>query len=611
MTNNGINSNLRVDGLRVRPYDLSSKVAHEKPGLDLFDDRSDFLLMAHQRYVAAVFCVINDNALRSPARRLNTTLIVQICDMTTGETVAAKSLKISFKASEICHTFRVDIMLEYSEVCAAHVYEVQVCEADTCHLLDRKEMRFFDMPRIRRVPTKWFQAVGAFAYDASDYDMTPMRGLCDVGPCGIGVRFHMNCDLDLDRERWPELEIRMIAPDGKVCSDYCRPQRDESSDGLAFVGCTFEIPEGKEGIYYVELRNVGYPFAGAVFRVGGEPVGGKWDALQTEYISDYDLKKGEARWGKMSEQVTAAADEFDKALDDFIADEPEVTGGMSDDIDDLIGLTSVKVRLAEYTQLARFSRLRERCGLPALSTPLHAMFLGSPGTGKTTVAKIIGRRLHDIGVLSKGHVVVRERSTLIGQFYSSESEKTLKALEEAKGGILFIDEAYQLYQPEDPKDPGRFVIETLMTALADESDRDWMLILAGYSEPMQAMFALNPGLRSRIPASNIYTFEDFTESELVAIAEGYFRRHRFELTPEARTSLTALLAHDYRNRGTDFGNARHVMNLIQTGIIPAMAMRLSHIDAPTVAQLSRIEAADIPAPRLCAPVSRPRIGFAV
>lgn len=170
------------------------------------------------------------------------------------------------------------------------------------------------------------------------------------------------------------------------------------------------------------------------------------------------------------------------------------------------------------------------------------MFLGSPGTGKSTVAKMMGVMLHRAGVQSKGHVVVRERATLLEQNYNSEAEKTMEAIEAAQGGILFIDEAYQLCQPNDPRDPGKFVIETLLTALADDSNHDWMLVLAGYSDQMKRMFDMNPGFKSRIPDSNIYVFDDFTESELMEIAEKYLERNNYTLSDE--TALTEIQAAD-------------------------------------------------------------------
>lgn len=287
-------------------------------------------------------------------------------------------------------------------------------------------------------------------------------------------------------------------------------------------------------------------------------------------------------------------------------DEPEVE---EQTLDKMIGLGSVKEKLVTYEHLVRFNKLRRDSGLPTPSIPLHAMFLGAPGTGKTTVAKMMGKMLADTGVLSYGHVVVKERSKLIGQFYSNEEKNTLRAIEDAQGGILFIDEAYQLYQPHDPKDPGKFVIETLMTALADESKRDWMLILAGYPDEMRKMFEMNPGLKSRIPDSNIYVFDDYTAGELMCIAENYLERNQYTLTAEAREALTLRLRSDYEQRDKSFGNARHVVNMIETDILPAMAARVVQTGESDVKVLTEIQACDIPKPVRRLQTCRQRIGF--
>ena len=279
------------------------------------------------------------------------------------------------------------------------------------------------------------------------------------------------------------------------------------------------------------------------------------------------------------------------------------------ELDNLVGLHSVKEKLRSYEKLILFNNMRLEQKMPALKLPLHAMFWGSPGTGKTTVAKRMGLMLRRAGVLSEGHVVIKERATLLGPYYSNEETNTLKAIEEAQGGILFIDEAYQLYQPDDPRDPGKFVIEALMTALADESKRDWMLILAGYKEPMKRMFEMNPGLKSRIPESNIYVFDDFTEDELMEIAENYLNRNKFTLTDDARQALSGRLGSDYKHRDDSFGNARHVLNLIQTEILPTMASRVVTSEATGVAALSQIQLCDIPQPVKHSCSQRPRIGY--
>lgn len=224
----------------------------------------------------------------------------------------------------------------------------------------------------------------------------------------------------------------------------------------------------------------------------------------------------------------------------------------------------------------------------------------------------MGLMLRRAGVLSKGHVVIRERSTLLGQNYNSEAEKTLAAIEEAQGGILFIDEAYQLYQPNDSRDPGKFVIETLLTALSDTSKRDWMLILAGYPDEMKQMFGMNPGFKSRIPDSNFYYFDDFTESELMEIAEKYLSRNEYTLAPDAHKALSDRLKTDFFNREKNFGNARHVINLIQTEILPAMAIRVTEAtDTVDNTSLTLIQASDIPQSAAVKQHRSTRVGFSI
>ena len=212
-----------------------------------------------------------------------------------------------------------------------------------------------------------------------------------------------------------------------------------------------------------------------------------------------------------------------------------------------------------------------------------------------------------MGILSKGHVVVRERSSLIGKLYGSEEESTLEALKEAQGGILFIDEAYQLINEHDPRDPGRHVINTLLSKLSDESNRDWMLILAGYPKQTLRLYDINPGLKSRIPDTNIYTFEDFSQQELMEIAENYFTQNQYTLSEKAREALASRLNADFINKDESFGNARHVMNLIQTNIIPAMAARV--ISSHSTNDLTTILECDIPRPINNENSNRRRIGF--
>lgn len=303
------------------------------------------------------------------------------------------------------------------------------------------------------------------------------------------------------------------------------------------------------------------------------------------------------------------ADNEDRNLDDEInLDKTESENSWSM-LDNLTGLQSVKDKLYTYKSLVDFTKLRTEKNLSTTNISLHSIFLGSPGTGKTTIAKALGEMLFDAGILTKGHVVIKERANLIGKYYGCEEENTLKAIEEAQGGILFIDEAYQLVSEHDPRDPGRFVIETLITKLSDESNRDWMLILAGYPDEMMQLYNINPGLASRIPQSNIYTFDDFTENELMEIAQNYLSRNQYILSDEAREALFNRLKADYLSRDKSFGNARHVINLIQLEILPRIATRISNTHNPSIDDLLTILASDIPTPNNGNKPTHRRIGF--
>ena len=262
-------------------------------------------------------------------------------------------------------------------------------------------------------------------------------------------------------------------------------------------------------------------------------------------------------------------------------------------LNQLIGLDSVKKKIEEYRSVVMLSKKRAMMGLPTVRPVLHAAFMGNPGTGKTTVAKILGSMMKELGLLSSGHVVVEERSTLMGQNYASEQEKTLSALERAKGGILFIDEAYLLYKPDDPRDPGINVIETLLTALADPQQQDWMLLIAGYTEPMTRLLEQNAGLKSRIPEQNRFRFDDYTEEELMQIADLFCTQNGYELSDEARAKVRERVEREYGMRDNKFGNARFINNLFKIEVVPAFSMRVNKIDAPNEKDLTLIKAEDI------------------
>ena len=261
----------------------------------------------------------------------------------------------------------------------------------------------------------------------------------------------------------------------------------------------------------------------------------------------------------------------------------------------MTGLDSIKEKVNKMRNLVEFAKKRKAAGLPTKMPTLHTYFLGNPGTGKTTVANLIGMIYRDLGLLSIGHVITEERKTLLGRFWDSESKSVSSAVNRARGGILLIDEAYNLYVKDDDRDPGRRILENLLTELSDEDNRDWMLILAGYTDRTLDMVNSNQGLKSRL--SDPFYFDDYTEDQLMEIAELYCTNNKFILTNESRIHLRAVIRRELSVKDEKFGNGRFVNALMDQIVTENMADRLSPISSPSSEQLQTILPEDIPSLR--------------
>ena len=257
---------------------------------------------------------------------------------------------------------------------------------------------------------------------------------------------------------------------------------------------------------------------------------------------------------------------------------PHTTSAFEDSIkelDRMVGLDDIKQSIITMANQARFCLERRRAGFPTSDdTPRHAIFTGNPGTGKTTVAKMIGRIYHSLGVLSKGEVICADRTRLVGR-YVGETENNMKiVLAEAHGNVLFIDEAYNLYDgADDRQDYGNHVLDSLLTVLA-QPNPDMVIILAGYEKEMDAMLNSNPGLSGRFTYK--YHFNDYNAEQLMEIACNLFNRDQYVLTDEAKDMLTETISETVSQRTKNFGNARWVEQFVKNGIIPAMADRVIH-----------------------------------
>jgi probable Rubsico expression protein CbbX len=255
---------------------------------------------------------------------------------------------------------------------------------------------------------------------------------------------------------------------------------------------------------------------------------------------------------------------------------------------DLVGLAPVKTRIREIAALLVVDRLRREHGLPSERPSLHMCFTGNPGTGKTTVALRIAEILHRLGYVERGHLVSVTREDLVGQYVGHTAPKTRDVLKKAYGGVLFIDEAYYLYRPENERDYGQEAIEILLQAMENERDK-LVVILAGYKNRMDEFFGSNPGMQSRV--AHHIDFPDFTVGELMRIADLMLEQRAYGFSPRARDAFREYV--ERRRERPRFAHGRSIRNAIDRARL-RQASRLFDSDRVLERdELMTIEAEDI------------------
>ena len=244
------------------------------------------------------------------------------------------------------------------------------------------------------------------------------------------------------------------------------------------------------------------------------------------------------------------------------------------ELNEMVGLDDIKKSITTMANQSRFFIERSKAGFRTSNVAAqHAIFTGNPGTGKTTVARMLGKIYHSLGLLSKGEVICADRTRLVGRYIGETEENMKSVLEEARGNVLFIDEAYNLYEgTADRKDYGAKVIDSLLTVLS-QPNPDMIIIFAGYEKEMDAMLNSNPGLIGRFPYK--YRFSDYDADQLMEIALHLFEKDDYILSDEAQDVLHQKICDTLSQRTKNFGNARWVEQFIRNGIIPAMANRVT------------------------------------
>jgi probable Rubsico expression protein CbbX len=261
---------------------------------------------------------------------------------------------------------------------------------------------------------------------------------------------------------------------------------------------------------------------------------------------------------------------------------------------DLVGLAPVKARIRDIAALLVIDKLRMNLGLAAQAPSLHMSFTGNPGTGKTTVALRMAQILFRLGYVRKGHLVAVTRDDLVGQYIGHTAPKTREVLKRAMGGVLFIDEAYYLYRPENERDYGQEAIEILLQVMENQRD-DLVVILAGYKERMDTFFRSNPGMSSRI--AHHLDFPDYPPADLLRIADKLLEQQNYHFGGGARASFADYLEH--RIRQPHFANARSVRNALDRARLRQASRLFAERERVLSAEdLTTIDSADIRASRV-------------
>ena len=302
-------------------------------------------------------------------------------------------------------------------------------------------------------------------------------------------------------------------------------------------------------------------------------------------------QKTESKEKKTISEKTSSKEEAQQES----ADPEESLEELMEKLNSLIGLSGVKNEVGSLVNMLKIKKIRDERGMKTANVSKHLVFLGNPGTGKTTVARLLSKIYKQLGVLEKGQLVEVDRAGLVAGFVGQTALKTKEKIDEAMGGILFIDEAYTL--AKGGNDFGQEAIDTILKAMEDNRE-NLVVIVAGYPEPMDEFLNSNPGLKSRFSKSIM--FEDYSDTELLSIFQGFCKPYEMSLTPDAQGAVTNYLQWLVHHKSANFANGREMRNLFEAALAN-QANRLATLTEITNAELNELSTVDLPAYVLEAP----------
>ncbi len=384
--------------------------------------------------------------------------------------------------------------------------------------------------------------------------------------------------LVVDRRLWLDQESELFTiltvADRRHRSDLAQRYYDRALDIAHVVASLDVVPSHAELTAISGLRT--RLLAGLRTRVDGPGAQGSPGTAGGDSDARHTTTGDGTRAGAPANPDAAAHDAPARPLEELLAE-----------LDELIGLSEVKARVHLVADMLEVQRLRAERGLPTIETSHHLVFTGNPGTGKTTVARLLAQIYRTLGVVDRGHLVETDRAGLVAGFVGQTAPLVTTRFDEADEGMLFIDEAYTLSRGSE-SDFGREAIDQIVKLMEDRRDRV-VLVVAGYPEEMQTFLSTNPGLRSRFPI--VIDFPDYSTDQIVQIVDAIGAKQRYVLDDDARAKLHTVLAAVERTKG--FGNARVGRNLYEAAIT-RHASRVMQLDERDDAVLTTLTVADVP-----------------